>query len=95
MRTTADSPAIDRITLRFRDPALERTFLDDNLASRLEAYGEPGRILVSQATAGHLAGRYRLGPEHLVDLKGKGPTPARFPAGSLLSRRDRSGEPES
>ena len=49
-----------------------------NLASRLESNGEPGRILVSQTTADHLEGRYVLGPAHLIDLKGKGPTPARF-----------------
>jgi adenylate cyclase len=53
-----------------------------NLASRLEANGERGRILISAATAEHLAGAYRLGPERMVDLKGKGPTPAR----SLLGR---------
>ncbi len=54
-----------------------------NLASRLEANGEPGRILVSRTTASHLESHYRLGPERLIDLKGKGPTPARF----LLGRR--------
>ena len=49
-----------------------------NLASRLEANGEPGRILVSTTTAEHLEVAYRLGPERMIDLKGKGPTPARF-----------------
>ena len=54
-----------------------------NLASRLEANGEPGRVLVSEAAAERLADRYELGPVRMVDLKGKGPTPARF----LLARR--------
>jgi class 3 adenylate cyclase len=54
-----------------------------NLASRLEASGEPGRILVSQALADLLADRYDFGPPHVVDIKGKGPTPVRF----LVARR--------
>jgi class 3 adenylate cyclase len=54
-----------------------------NLASRLEANGEPGRILVSEAFARRLGDRYEFGPHRVVDLKGKGPTPARF----LLARR--------
>jgi class 3 adenylate cyclase len=47
-----------------------------NLASRLQETTEPGRILVSEATAGTLGDRYQFGPALLVDLKGKGPTPA-------------------
>ena len=54
-----------------------------NLASRLEANGEPGRVLVSEAVAERLGDRYEFGPPRTVDLKGKGPTPARF----LLARR--------
>jgi class 3 adenylate cyclase len=54
-----------------------------NLASRLEASGEPGRILVSEAMAELLADRYEFGPQLVVDLKGKGPTRVRF----LFSRR--------
>jgi adenylate cyclase len=54
-----------------------------NLASRLEASGEPGRILVSEAMAELLADRYEFGPHHVVDLKGKGPTRVRF----LVGRR--------
>ena len=54
-----------------------------NLASRLESNGEPGRILVAEATAARLAGRYAFGPPQLIELKGKGPTAARF----LLGRR--------
>jgi adenylate cyclase len=54
-----------------------------NLASRLEASGEPGRILVSEAMAQLLADRYEFGPRLVLDLKGKGPTPVRF----LVARR--------
>ena len=55
-----------------------------NLASRLESHGEPGCILVSEGIADPLRDRYRFGPSHLVELKGKGPTPACF----LLGRID-------
>lgn len=54
-----------------------------NLASRLESSGVPGRILVADATASRLDGRYAFGPPQVIDLKGKGPTAAR----SLLGRR--------
>jgi class 3 adenylate cyclase len=54
-----------------------------NLASRLEAGGEPGRILVSEAMAERLADRYEFGPPHVLEVKGKGPTPVRF----LIARR--------
>jgi adenylate cyclase len=53
-----------------------------NLASRLQSHGEPGRILVSESVVSRLGARYELGPTLVLDLKGKGPTPARF----LLSR---------
>jgi class 3 adenylate cyclase len=54
-----------------------------NLASRLEASVEPGRILVSETMAELLADRYEFGPAQVLDLKGKGPTPVRF----LVARR--------
>jgi class 3 adenylate cyclase len=54
-----------------------------NLASRLEEYGEPGRVLVSEATATQLVDRYEFGPARMLDVKGKGPTPVRV----LLGRR--------
>ena len=54
-----------------------------NLASRLESSGEPGRILVSDGVAERLGDRYELEPPRVVDLKGKGPTSARF----VLDRR--------
>jgi class 3 adenylate cyclase len=48
-----------------------------NLAARLEEYGEPGRVLVSESTAGALIDRYEFGPALVVQLKGKGPTTVR------------------
>jgi class 3 adenylate cyclase len=53
-----------------------------NLASRLESRGQPGCILASESVASNLEGRYEFGPPVVVDLKGKGPTSARF----LLAR---------
>lgn len=47
-----------------------------NLASRLQECAEPGHALVSEPTARQLAHRYEFGPAQIVDLKGKGPTPA-------------------
>ncbi len=54
-----------------------------NLASRLQECSEPGQALVSEPTARQLADRYEFGPAQVVDLKGKGPTPAHV----LLGRR--------
>jgi class 3 adenylate cyclase len=56
-----------------------------NLASRLEASGSPGRILVSETTAAALRGRYRFSDAVVVDLKGKGPTRARFLEGRVAT----------
>jgi class 3 adenylate cyclase len=53
-----------------------------NLASRLESHGQPGRILVSESVVTLLEDRYQFSERLVVDLKGKGPTAARF----LLSR---------
>jgi len=53
-----------------------------NLASRLQSHSEPGRILASESLVKQVEGRYEFGPRLVVDLKGKGPTQARF----LLSR---------
>jgi adenylate cyclase len=47
-----------------------------NLASRLQECAEAGQVLVSEPTAGQLEDRYVFGPTQIVDLKGKGPTPA-------------------
>jgi class 3 adenylate cyclase len=49
-----------------------------NLASRLQESAEPSQILVSESTAGQLADRYEFAPPQIVDVKGKGPTPARM-----------------
>jgi class 3 adenylate cyclase len=54
-----------------------------NLASRLESHGEPGRILVSEGTAERLGDGFQLSPVVTLDLKGKGPTRARFLLGSV------------
>jgi class 3 adenylate cyclase len=54
-----------------------------NLASRLEESAEPDQVLVSGPTAEQLGDGYQFGPARLVDLKGKGPTPARV----LVGRR--------
>ena len=53
-----------------------------NVASRLEEQAEPGEVLVSDATAVQLEDRYEFGPTRILDLKGKGRTPAR----ALLGR---------
>jgi class 3 adenylate cyclase len=53
-----------------------------NLASRLQSQSQPGRILASESVVMHLTARYEFGPRLMVELKGKGPTQARF----LLSR---------
>ena len=54
-----------------------------NLASRLQDSAEPGQALVSEPTAEQLGDGYEFSPAQIVDLKGKGPTPARV----LLGRR--------
>ena len=71
-----------------------------NLASRLESHGTPGRILVSVATAALLDGDYLLSEKQVIDLKGRGPTPARFLLGrsqqvspAVEGLRDRMSEP--
>jgi class 3 adenylate cyclase len=53
-----------------------------NVASRLEEQAEPGAVLVSESTAVQLEDRYEFGPIRMLDLKGKGRTPAR----ALLGR---------
>ena len=53
-----------------------------NVASRLEEQSEPGEVLVSESTAEQLEDRYEFGPITILDLKGKGQTPAR----ALLGR---------
>ncbi len=45
-----------------------------SLAARLESHGEPGRIQLSEATAGRLEDRFALAPRGEIHLKGLGPT---------------------
>ena len=58
-----------------------------NVASRLEATAEPGRIHVSAEVADALRGRYRLEPRGTVELKGKGPTETFYLLGPGLRTR--------
>jgi class 3 adenylate cyclase len=60
-----------------------------NVASRLESHGEPGRILVAESTYELLIGRYEFSESRAVELKGKGPTRARF-----LLKRSGEGDPD-
>jgi class 3 adenylate cyclase len=98
-------PSGDRIVVRVgiaSGPAVagvigQRKFAYDlwgdtvNLASRLESLSQPGRILASETVVAHLDGRYEFGPPLVLDLKGKGPTPARFLLHSFLSPMATSG----
>jgi class 3 adenylate cyclase len=43
-----------------------------NTASRMEKYGEPGRIAVSAATRALLGNQFRFEPRGLIAVKGKG-----------------------
>jgi guanylate cyclase len=52
-----------------------------NLASRLQAFGQPGEILVSDATAALLGPGYAVGPGLMLDVKGRGPTRAHLLVG--------------
>jgi class 3 adenylate cyclase len=54
-----------------------------NLASRLQESAEPSQVVVSEPTAEQVSDGYEFGPPQVMDLKGKGPTPARV----LLGRR--------
>jgi class 3 adenylate cyclase len=54
-----------------------------NLASRLQESAEPSRALVSEPTADQLGDGFEFGATQVIELKGKGPTPARV----LLQRR--------
>jgi adenylate cyclase len=47
-----------------------------NTASRLESHGVPGSIQVSARVYDRLCDRYRFEQRGMIDLKGKGPTPA-------------------
>jgi class 3 adenylate cyclase len=95
-------PSGDRVIVRggvASGPAVagvigERKFAYDvwgdtvNLASRLEEHGAPGQVLVSEATAARVAGRFEFGPARVVDIKGKGPTPVRTLLGAPATDSD-------
>jgi class 3 adenylate cyclase len=49
-----------------------------NTAARMESNGIPSEIQVSEAVHDRLNDRFRFSEVHIVNLKGKGPTPARF-----------------
>lgn len=49
-----------------------------NTAARMESNGIPGEIQVSDIVHQRLGDRFRFSEVHIVNLKGKGPTPARF-----------------
>ncbi|MBA3737677.1 MAG: hypothetical protein H0W97_03840 [Actinobacteria bacterium] len=49
-----------------------------NTAARMESNGVPGEIQVSDAIYRRPGDRYVFSDVHIVNLKGKGPTPARF-----------------
>jgi class 3 adenylate cyclase len=52
-----------------------------NLASRLEANGQPGRVLVSEETYRLLGDRFVFADPCTLDLKGRGPTAAHYLVG--------------
>jgi len=47
-----------------------------NLASRMESLGVPGRVQVTHAVMERLIGTFEFEARGLIDVKGKGPTPA-------------------
>ena len=62
--------------LRFRDAWLEQRFRDR--AARLESNGISDEIQMSESVYRLLQDSYRSSDVHIVNSKGKGPTPARF-----------------
>jgi hypothetical protein len=50
-----------------------------------------GKVLVADATAKRLSDRYCFGPVYMMDLKGKGPTKARFLLGRCEDVVDATG----
>jgi class 3 adenylate cyclase len=65
-----------------------------NLASRMESTGIPGRVQVTHAVRERLDGAFTFEPRGLVDVKGKGPTPAWLLTGRRpADARSASGRP--
>jgi adenylate cyclase len=95
-RWPSDDPIVVRVGMA-SGPAVagvigQRKFAYDlwgdtvNLASRLESHAQPGSILASESVVSHLDGRFEFGAPMTLNLKGKGPTAARF----LLQAADQS-----
>jgi class 3 adenylate cyclase len=59
-----------------------------NTASRLEAYGLPDLIQVTETVRDRLADRFEFEPRGLVELKGMGPTPTWFLRGAKSAAAD-------
>ena len=57
-----------------------------NVAARMESHGEPGKVQVSAATAGSLAGEFELEHRGEIQIKGKGPMQAFFLKGDMADR---------
>ena len=49
-----------------------------NAASRMESYGEPGRIQYTEEVQSSLSASFDFEPRVLIDIKGKGPMPTYF-----------------
>jgi class 3 adenylate cyclase len=62
-----------------------------NLANRLETHAAPGRILASESVVSHLNDEYAVGPPVIIELKGRGPTPARI----VVRREERAAQFDS
>ena len=58
-----------------------------NVASRMEAFGVPGRIQVSEETFRRLADRYDLAPRGEIEIKGLGPMPTWYLLGCKADAR--------
>jgi class 3 adenylate cyclase len=57
-----------------------------NLASRLQAAGRAGRVLVAESVAERTSAHFDFEPVEYVELKGKGSQPVRFVLGRTLAR---------
>ena len=53
-----------------------------NTASRMESYGEAGRVQCTEEVYARLAASFEFEPRGLIDVKGKGPMPTYFLTGA-------------
>jgi class 3 adenylate cyclase len=58
----------------------------------MESLGAPGRIQVTHAVKERLDGRFLLEPRGLIDVKGKGPTPAWYVVARVGTSDDAPGQ---